>query len=73
MYKIFFFVYEFLFLFHFKSFALQGNAFDSAIGIIIGTAFTNVVQSLVNDNTLWKIYSSNNLFINRGICIISLS
>ena len=30
-------------------FALHGNAFDLAIGIIIGTAFTAVVQSLVND------------------------
>jgi large conductance mechanosensitive channel len=28
---------------------LQGNAFDLAIGLIIGTAFNNVVQSLVND------------------------
>ncbi|CAF1237484.1 unnamed protein product [Adineta ricciae] len=33
----------------FKSFALQGNVFDLAIGIIIGTAFTNVVKSLVED------------------------
>jgi large conductance mechanosensitive channel len=30
-------------------FALRGNVLDLAIGIIIGTAFTNVVQSLVND------------------------
>ncbi len=28
---------------------MQGNAFDLAIGLIIGTAFNNVVQSLVND------------------------
>lgn len=33
----------------FKEFALRGNMLDLAIGIIIGTAFTNVVQSLVND------------------------
>jgi len=33
----------------FKAFALRGNVFDLAIGIIIGAAFTNVVQSLVND------------------------
>jgi len=30
-------------------FALRGNVVDLAVGIIIGTAFTNVVQSLVND------------------------
>ena len=30
-------------------FALRGNVLDLAIGIIIGTAFTNVVQSLVDD------------------------
>ncbi|CAF1131228.1 unnamed protein product [Rotaria sp. Silwood1] len=33
----------------FKAFALRGNVVDLAIGIIIGTAFTNVVQSLVDD------------------------
>ncbi|CAF0890102.1 unnamed protein product [Rotaria sordida] len=33
----------------FKAFAVRGNVVDLAIGIIIGTAFTNVVQSLVND------------------------
>ncbi|CAF2483405.1 unnamed protein product [Rotaria sp. Silwood2] len=33
----------------FKAFALRGNVLDLAIGIIIGTAFTNVVQSLVDD------------------------
>jgi len=33
----------------FKEFALKGNVLDMAIGIIIGAAFTNVVNSLVND------------------------
>ncbi|CAF1346821.1 unnamed protein product [Adineta steineri] len=33
----------------FQAFALRGNMFDLAIGIVVGTAFTNVVQSLVND------------------------
>ncbi|UJR25761.1 hypothetical protein I4U23_007115 [Adineta vaga] len=33
----------------FKAFALQGNVFDLAVGIIIGTAFSNVVKSLVED------------------------
>ncbi|CAF4294146.1 unnamed protein product, partial [Rotaria magnacalcarata] len=33
----------------FKQFALRGNVIDLAIGIIIGTAFTAVVQSFVDD------------------------
>jgi large conductance mechanosensitive channel len=31
----------------FKEFAVKGNMIDMAIGIIIGTAFNNVVQALV--------------------------
>jgi len=37
------------FLTKFKEFAIKGNVLDLAIGIIIGAAFTTVVQSLVND------------------------
>lgn len=33
----------------FKEFAIRGNVIDMAVGIIIGAAFTTVVQSLVND------------------------
>ncbi|CAF3328649.1 unnamed protein product [Rotaria socialis] len=33
----------------FKDFATRGNVLDLAIGIVVGTAFTNVVQSLVDD------------------------
>src|SRR5436305_13559043 len=33
----------------FKEFAVRGNVVDMAVGIIIGAAFTSVVQSLVND------------------------
>ncbi len=33
----------------FKDFANRGRIFDMAIGIIIGAAFTSVVNSLVND------------------------
>ena len=33
----------------FKEFAVKGNAFDLAIGIIIGAAFGKIVTSLVND------------------------
>lgn len=33
----------------FRQFALKGNMLDIAVGIIIGAAFTGVVNSLVND------------------------
>ena len=33
----------------FKEFAVKGNVIDMAVGIIIGAAFTSVVQSLVKD------------------------
>jgi large conductance mechanosensitive channel len=33
----------------FREFALKGNAFDLAIGVIIGAAFGKIVDSLVND------------------------
>lgn len=33
----------------FREFALKGNVIDLAVGIIIGSAFTNIVNSLVND------------------------
>jgi large conductance mechanosensitive channel len=33
----------------FKKFALRGNVIDMAVGIIIGAAFSTVVNSLVND------------------------
>lgn len=33
----------------FKAFALRGNVIDLAVGIIIGAAFTGIVNSLVND------------------------
>ena len=33
----------------FKVFALKGNAFDLAIGVVIGAAFGKIVSSLVSD------------------------
>ncbi|MCC2630788.1 MAG: mscL, partial [Candidatus Paceibacter sp.] len=33
----------------FKEFAIKGNVIDLAVGLIIGTAFNGVVQSLVKD------------------------
>ena len=37
------------FLKEFKAFALKGNVMDMAVGVIIGGAFTAIVNSLVND------------------------
>ena len=37
------------FLEEFKSFAIKGNAFELAIAVVIGNAFTGVVNSLVKD------------------------
>ncbi len=37
------------FLEEFKKFALRGSVMDLAIGIVIGTAFTNIVNALVLD------------------------
>jgi len=37
------------FMSEFKTFAMQGNVIDLAVGIVIGTAFNSIVTSLVND------------------------
>ena len=37
------------FLKDFRTFISKGNALDLAVGIVIGTAFNNIVKSLVND------------------------
>jgi large conductance mechanosensitive channel len=33
----------------FKTFAMRGNAIDLAVGIVVGAAFTSIVNSLVKD------------------------
>ena len=33
----------------FKEFAVRGNVFDMAVGVIIGGAFSKIVSSMVND------------------------
>src|SRR5436190_20530109 len=33
----------------FKPFAMRGNAIDLAVGVVIGAAFTTIVNSLVKD------------------------
>ena len=37
------------FISEFKEFAIKGNMFDMAVGIIIGAAFSKIVTSLVHD------------------------
>ena len=37
------------FMAEFKKFISRGNVMDMAVGIIIGGAFTSIVNSLVND------------------------
>lgn len=37
------------FIQEFKEFALKGSMFDMAVGLIMGSAITSVVSSLVND------------------------
>lgn len=37
------------FIAEFKEFALKGNVIDMAVGVIIGTAFKSIVDSLVGD------------------------
>ena len=37
------------FIEEFKAFALKGNMINLAVGMIIGSAFTSIVNSLVND------------------------
>ena len=56
----------------FREFAMRGNVVDMAVGIIIGAAFTSVVQSLVNDILMPPIgrvlgdVDFSGLFINLG-------
>lgn len=33
----------------FKEFAFRGNVIDMAVGVVIGSAFTSIVTSIVND------------------------
>jgi len=37
------------FIAEFKEFALRGNVMDMAVGIVIGAAFTGIINSLVGD------------------------
>lgn len=56
----------------FKEFAIKGNAFDLAVGVIIGAAFGKIVDSLVRDLVMPPIglllggINFNNLFVALG-------
>lgn len=56
----------------FKKFALRGNVVDMAVGIVIGAAFTSIVNSLVGDiimpivGALTGGVDFSNIFINLG-------
>lgn len=64
----------------FKKFALKGNVLDLAVGLIIGTAFTTIVNSLVNDMLMppigliiGKVDFSNLFFTLSGMNFNTLS
>lgn len=54
----------------FKNFIARGNVMDMAVGIIVGAAFTGIVQSLVKDifNPLLGVFTGgidfSNLYVN---------
>ena len=56
----------------FRDFAMKGNVIDLAVGIIIGAAFTAIVNSLVNDIIMPPIglilggIDFSNIFITLG-------
>jgi large conductance mechanosensitive channel len=43
------------FIEEFKAFAIKGNVIDLAVGVVIGTAFNKIVDSLVNDIVMQTI------------------
>ena len=42
----------------FKEFIMQGNVMDLAVGVVIGAAFTAIVNSLVSSTRLLKTSST---------------
>lgn len=61
----------------FKNFAFKGNAFDLAVGIIIGVAFGKIVDSMVNDlimpiiGALTGGLDFNNYFVGLSSAVIA--
>lgn len=50
------------FIEEFKAFALKGNMINLAVGMIIGSAFTSIVNSLVNDADSEYFYGKDRFF-----------
>ena len=56
----------------FKKFALKGNVLDLAVGVVIGAAFNQIVNSLVNDVIMPPLgfivgkVDFSNLYLNLG-------
>lgn len=55
----------------FKEFAIKGNMIDMAVGIIIGSAFTGLVNSLIKDiiSPLIGVITGNISFDNLGVIL----
>ncbi len=61
----------------FRDFAVKGNAIDMAVGIVIGAAFTGIVNSLVKDIIMpplgWVVghldFSALQLALDQGVAI----
>jgi large conductance mechanosensitive channel len=63
----------------FKNFAFKGNAFDLAVGVIIGGAFGKIVDSIVNDLIMPIVggltggLDFNNYFVGLGANVTATS
>jgi large conductance mechanosensitive channel len=59
----------------FKEFAIKGNAIELAIGVVIGAAFTQVVNSLVHDvlNPILSLFTGRIQFANMKLVIFQHS
>ena len=57
------------FLAEFKEFISRGNVMDMAVGVIIGGAFTAIVNSLVNDMLMPLLSLLTGGFDFSGLCI----
>ena len=58
------------FMKEFKEFIARGNVMDMAVGIIIGGAFTAIVNSLVNDILMPLLSLLTNGFDFTSLCIV---
>ncbi len=67
------------FLAEFKTFIARGNVMDMAVGVIIGGAFSNITNSLINDMIMpvLGIFTNSisfaDLAVNAGPAVITYS